>query len=184
MTGLAGLLARDLRLALRQRADAATVILFFALTASLFPFALGTDLVLLSQVAPGILWVTALLAVLLSLERLFLADFEDGSLDQLILSPLPLELAVLGNGILVPGGGRRRPLPVLPERRGDGNRGRLPGRHLLGQRRRHLDRRTPVLAGHDQDPPSGLPEMTGVALGLDRLLMLTMDVNDIQEILL
>ena len=96
MTGLAGLLARDLRLALRQRADAATVILFFALTASLFPFALGTDLVLLSQVAPGILWVTALLAVLLSLERLFLADFEDGSLDQLILSPLPLELAVLG----------------------------------------------------------------------------------------
>jgi len=89
------LLARDLRLALRQRSDGATVVLFFVLTAALFPFALGSDQVFLTRVAPGILWVTALLAVLLSLERLFLADFEDGSLDQMLLSPLALELAVL-----------------------------------------------------------------------------------------
>jgi len=89
------LLARDLRLALRQRSDGATVVLFFVLTAALFPFALGSDQAFLTRVAPGILWVTALLAVLLSLERLFLADFEDGSLDQMLLSPLALELAVL-----------------------------------------------------------------------------------------
>lgn len=95
MRALGRLLARDLRLALRQRSDGATVVLFFALTASLFPFALGSDLALLTRVAPGILWVTALLAVLLSLERLFLADFEDGSLDQILISPLSLELAVL-----------------------------------------------------------------------------------------
>ena len=89
------LLVRDLRLALRQRSDGATVVLFFVLTAALFPFALGSDQAFLTRVAPGILWVTALLAVLLSLERLFLADFEDGSLDQMLLSPLALELAVL-----------------------------------------------------------------------------------------
>ena len=89
------LLTRDLRLALRQRSDGATVVLFFVLTAALYPFALGSDQAFLTRVAPGILWVTALLAVLLSLERLFLADFEDGSLDQMLLSPLALELAVL-----------------------------------------------------------------------------------------
>jgi heme exporter protein B len=90
-----GLIARDLRLALRQRADAALTVLFFALTAMLFPFALGPEANLLQRLAPGIVWVTALLAVLLSLERLFLADQEDGSLDLLALGALPLELVVL-----------------------------------------------------------------------------------------
>jgi len=89
------LIARDLRLALRQRADAVLTVLFFALTAMLFPFAIGPEANLLQRLAPGIVWVTALLAVLLSLERLFLADQEDGSLDLLALGALPLELVVL-----------------------------------------------------------------------------------------
>src|SRR3546814_16798327 len=84
-----------LRLALRQRADAWLAVLFFVLTAALFPFGIGPEPNLLARVAPGIIWVVALLAVLLSLERLFLADFEDGSLEQILLSPLPLELEVL-----------------------------------------------------------------------------------------
>src|SRR3546814_14169608 len=84
-----------LRLALRQRADAWLAVLFFVLTAALFPFGIGPEPNLLARVAPGIIWVVALLAVLLSLERLFLADFEDGSREQILLSPLPLELAVL-----------------------------------------------------------------------------------------
>jgi heme exporter protein B len=87
--------ARDLWLALRQRSDILTIVLFFALTASLFPFALGPYPDLLQRVAPGVIWVTALLAALLSLERLFLADYEDGSLELLALSPLPLEAIVL-----------------------------------------------------------------------------------------
>ncbi len=95
MSAFAGLLARDLRLALRQRGELATVVLFFVLVAALFPFAVGPKPELLARLAPGILWVTALLAVLLSLERLFLADHEDGSLDLIALSPLPLPLAVL-----------------------------------------------------------------------------------------
>jgi len=94
--GLTLIVARDLRLALRQSADAWLAVLFFVLTAALFPFGVGPEPNLLARIAPGIIWVVALLAVLLSLERLFLADFEDGSLEQLLLSPLPLELAVLG----------------------------------------------------------------------------------------
>ncbi|MGH7036026.1 MAG: heme exporter protein CcmB [Stellaceae bacterium] len=89
------LVARDLRLALRQGGDAAMVIGFFVLTVILFPFGVGPEPQLLQRIAPGIIWVTALLAALLSLERLFQADYEDGSLDALILLPLPLEAQVL-----------------------------------------------------------------------------------------
>ncbi len=96
MSGLLLIVARDLRLALRQSADAWLAVLFFILTAALFPFGIGPDASLLKPIAPGIIWVVALLAVLLSLERLFLADFEDGSLEQLLLSPLALEFAILG----------------------------------------------------------------------------------------
>lgn len=95
MTAFLRLVARDLRLALRQRAEAWLVVLFFVLTAALFPFGVGPAPELLARIAPGIIWVVALLAVLLSLERLFLADFEDGSLEQLLLVPLPLEFVVL-----------------------------------------------------------------------------------------
>jgi heme exporter protein B len=95
----ARLVARDLRLALRQRADAGMVVLFFVLTASLFPFAVGPESNLLARMAPGVIWVTALLAVLLSLERLFLADYEDGALELLALAPLPLEATVLAKAL-------------------------------------------------------------------------------------
>ncbi len=96
MTGaFLALLRRDLRLALRQGADAALVILFFVLAAVLYPFALGPEPALLGRIAGGIVWVTALLAALLSLERLFLADYQDGALDLLALAPAPVALTVL-----------------------------------------------------------------------------------------
>ncbi len=99
MSGFLQMVGRDLRLALRQRADAGMVVLFFVLTASLFPFGVGPEANLLARLAPGVSWVTALLAVLLSLERLFLADYEDGALELLALSPLPLELIVLAKAL-------------------------------------------------------------------------------------
>lgn len=89
------LVQRDLRLALRQGGDAAMVVGFFVLTVILFPFGVGPEPALLARIAAGIVWVTALLAALLSLERLFQADWEDGSLEALALMPLPLEAQVL-----------------------------------------------------------------------------------------
>lgn len=93
--GTGSIIARDLKLALRQRSDAAMIVLFFVLTAALFPFGVGPEANQLAAIAPGVIWVTALLAVLLSLERLFLADYEDGSLELMALSPVPLEFTVL-----------------------------------------------------------------------------------------
>lgn len=95
MTAFLALLARDLRLSVRQGADALLVLAFFVLAVLLFPFGVGPAPDILARIAGGILWATALLAALLSLDRLFLADFEDGSLDQIALSPLPLSMAVL-----------------------------------------------------------------------------------------
>jgi heme exporter protein B len=95
VTAFLRIVGRDLRLALRQRSDASMVVLFFVLTTALFPFGVGPEPNLLARMAPGVIWVTALLAVLLSLERLFLADYEDGALELLALSPTPLELTVL-----------------------------------------------------------------------------------------
>ncbi|SEH27345.1 heme exporter protein CcmB [Magnetospirillum fulvum] len=85
---------RDLRLALRQGSDSVMVVTFFILTVILFPFGLGPETNLLERVSPGVLMVTALLASMLSLDRLFQADYEDGSLELLAMSPMPLELAV------------------------------------------------------------------------------------------
>jgi len=95
MSAFRRLVARDLRLALRQSGDAATVVAFFVLTVILFPFGVGPEPELLRRIAAGIVWVTALLAALLSLERLFQADYEDGSLEALALMPLPLEAQVV-----------------------------------------------------------------------------------------
>lgn len=95
MSGFAALLTRDLRLAFRQGGDVANVVAFFALAVILFPFGVGPDPDLLARIAAGVLWVTALLAALLSLERLFDADFQDGSLEGLALMPVPLEIQVL-----------------------------------------------------------------------------------------
>ena len=89
------ILRRDLRLALRQTADNGMAVGFFVLTVILFPLGVGPEPAVLARVAPGILWVTALLASMLSLERLFAADYEDGSLDLMALAPLPLPLLVL-----------------------------------------------------------------------------------------
>jgi len=95
MTALIGLFRRDFRLALRQGGDTALVIGFFILAVVLFPFGVGPEPEVLTRIAAGILWVAALLAALLSLDRLFQTDYEDGGLDLIVLSPVPLELAVL-----------------------------------------------------------------------------------------
>jgi heme exporter protein B len=95
MSAVLAVLRRDLHLALRMPSDSATVVLFFVLTVVLFPFGVGPEPNILARIAPGILWVTALLACLLSFERLFQLDAEDGSLDLLVLAPAPLELVVL-----------------------------------------------------------------------------------------
>jgi heme exporter protein B len=80
------LIGRELRLSLRYASDTAAALLFFVIAATLFPFALGPGPEVLSAIAPGIVWVCALLAALLPLDRLFGADYEDGSLDLLLLS--------------------------------------------------------------------------------------------------
>jgi heme exporter protein B len=95
VSAFTALLTRDLRLAFRQGGDVANVVAFFALAVILFPFGVGPDPDLLARISAGVLWVTALLAALLSLERLFDADFQDGSLEALALMPVPLEIQVL-----------------------------------------------------------------------------------------
>ena len=92
---LAAVLGRELRLASRRPADALGGLLFFVLVGSLFPLALGPDANLLQQIAPGVMWVAALLAVLLGQHRLFEGDWADGSLEQWLLVPQPLPLLVL-----------------------------------------------------------------------------------------
>ncbi len=95
MSPFATLLLRDLRLAARSGGGAALALSFFALVATLVPLGVGADLKLLARVAGGVLWVAAVLAALLSLDRLFQGDFEDGSLEVIALSPLALEMVAL-----------------------------------------------------------------------------------------
>ena len=83
------ILTREVRLSVRHGADTLAAVLFFLLIVSLFPLALGPEPETLGRLAPGILWVSAVLSAFLSLDRLFGADFEDGSLDQLLLSGVP-----------------------------------------------------------------------------------------------
>lgn len=89
-----GLIRRDLRLSLRQGGEMGLVLGFFVLAVLLFPFGVGPEPELLGRIAAGIIWVAALLAAVISLERLFATDYADGSLDLIALSPLPLEAAV------------------------------------------------------------------------------------------
>jgi heme exporter protein B len=93
MTPFLALLARDIRLAMRAGGGAALALAFFAAVVTLVPLGVGPDLKLLARIAGGVLWVAAVLAALLSLDRLFQADFEDGSLDLIALAPLSLELS-------------------------------------------------------------------------------------------
>lgn len=88
-------LKRDLRIAFRRVSELANPLLFFVIVASLFPLALSPDPVQLRNVGTGVLWVAALLSSLLALEGLFRADAEDGSLEQLLLSPVPVTITVL-----------------------------------------------------------------------------------------
>jgi heme exporter protein B len=92
MTRFTAVLVRELRLSLRHGADTLAALLFFLVAASLFPLAIGPAPETLGRMAPGIVWVCALLAALLPLDRLFGADLEDGSLDQLLLSGLPASM--------------------------------------------------------------------------------------------
>lgn len=87
---------RDLLLALRRRSDVATVLLFFVIVVSLFPLGVGPEPNLLRAIAPGVIWVAALLSCMLALVRLFAADFADGTLEQMLLSPAPLGVIVAG----------------------------------------------------------------------------------------
>src|SRR5689334_24902721 len=95
MQALGALLRRDLALASRRLADSGMGLAFFALALSLFPFGVGASPDILARIGAGVVWVVALLAVLLTLDRLWLADHEDGSLELMLLSPLPLELLVV-----------------------------------------------------------------------------------------
>ena len=89
------LLKRDLLLAFRRRAEIANPLLFFVLITALFPLGLGSNSKMLQAFAPGVIWVAALLAALLSLDSIFRSDFEDGSLEQLMLSSHPVSLLVV-----------------------------------------------------------------------------------------
>lgn len=99
MTGFFAIVGRDLRLSLRHGADSLAAVLFFVLTTALFPLAIGPAPETLGRLAPGIIWVSALLAALLPLDRLFGADFEDGSLDLLLLSGQPAALVALAKAV-------------------------------------------------------------------------------------
>jgi heme exporter protein B len=94
-----GVIQRDLQLALRRKSDSLAALIFFAVVASLFPLGIGPEQNLLTQIAPGMLWIAALLAAMLSLHKIFSDDFLDGSLDQIILTALPLPLVVLAKTI-------------------------------------------------------------------------------------
>ena len=87
---------RDLMLAMRRRSDIFTALFFFVIVVSLFPLGIGPELETLREIAPGVVWVAALLASMLALERLFAADFADGTLEQMLLTPQPASLLVLG----------------------------------------------------------------------------------------
>jgi heme exporter protein B len=99
MTPLAAMLVRDMRIAVRVGGGALIGVLFFLVVVTMMPFAIGPDLALLKRIGPAILWLAALLASLLALDRLFAADHEDGSLDLILMGRAPLELVVAAKGV-------------------------------------------------------------------------------------
>lgn len=99
MIGLKAIVRRDLLLAWKRPGDVLNPLFFFVMVSTLFPLAVGPSPEQLAISGPGVLWVAALLAALLSLNSLYLSDFEDGSLEQIILSPQPLPLLALGKSI-------------------------------------------------------------------------------------
>jgi heme exporter protein B len=99
MTPLTALLVRDMRIAVRVGGGALIGVLFFVVVVTLTPFAVGPDLALLKRIGPAILWLAALLASLLALDRLFASDHEDGSLDLILTGGAPLELVIAAKGL-------------------------------------------------------------------------------------
>ena len=95
MDTVMAIIRRDLSLVIRQGSDAFVVFIFFIVTVTLFPLGVSPDPLILQNLASGIVWVGALLAAMLSLDRLFQTDYDDGSLELLVLSPYPLEIVVL-----------------------------------------------------------------------------------------
>jgi len=96
---LRAIIARDLLLAFRRQSDVLSTLFFFVIVVSLFPLGIGPELNTLRLIAPGVVWVAALLASMLALERLFAADHADGTLEQMLLTPYPLALLVVGKVI-------------------------------------------------------------------------------------
>jgi len=94
-TAFTAALERDLLIAMRRRADVLTTFFFFMIVVSLFPLGVGPEPETLREIAPGVVWVSALLAAMLSLARMFSGDFADGALEQMVLAPQPLTLLVL-----------------------------------------------------------------------------------------
>jgi heme exporter protein B len=88
-------ISREVTLAMRRRADVLTTLIFFVMVVSLFPLAIGSELDILRKIAPGVVWVAALLASMLSLGRMFSADYLDGTLEQMMLVPQSLSMLVL-----------------------------------------------------------------------------------------
>ncbi|MDH3553674.1 MAG: heme exporter protein CcmB, partial [Gammaproteobacteria bacterium] len=100
LAGMLGVIRRDLLLAWKRPGDILNPLFFFVMVAALFPLAVGPSPEQLEFSGPAVLWVAALLAMLLSLNSLFLSDFEDGSLDQMLVSPVPLPALALGKSIM------------------------------------------------------------------------------------
>lgn len=99
ISGLGSVIRRDLLLAWKRPGDVLNPLFFFVIVSTLFPLAVGPSPEQLAVIGPGVLWVAALLAALLSLNSVFMGDFEDGSLDQIIISPQPLPLLALGKSV-------------------------------------------------------------------------------------
>ena len=95
MKGFAAIIRRELKLAMRQGSDAAIALMFFVVVVALFPLGVGPEPGILERISGGVVWIGALLAAMLSLDRLFQADHEDGALDLLVMAPWPLEALVL-----------------------------------------------------------------------------------------
>ncbi len=96
MNAVLAIIRRDLLLAMRRKSEVLTALFFFIIVVSLFPLGIGPEPALLRKIAPGILWVAALLATMLGLARLFAPDHADGTLEQMALSPTPLGLLITG----------------------------------------------------------------------------------------
>jgi heme exporter protein B len=96
MNAMGAIIRRDLLMVMRRKSEVLTALFFFVIVSSLFPLGIGPEPALLRKIAPGVLWVGALLASMLGLQRMFAADHADGTLEQMVISPTPLVLLVFG----------------------------------------------------------------------------------------